>query len=57
MYKQIKFKIMYRVEIAGSWRGNFKTSAEAMDYVDKHARKWRKSWVIKDKWQKVFAQG
>lgn len=48
---------MYRVEIAGSWRGNFKTSAEAMDYVDKHARKWRKSWVIKDKWQKVFAQG
>tara|TARA_B100000287_G_scaffold259014_1_gene243547 strand:- start:256 stop:402 length:147 start_codon:yes stop_codon:yes gene_type:complete len=48
---------MYRLEIAGSFRGNFKTPTEAMAYVDKHARPFRKSWIIKDSFRKVYAQG
>ena len=48
---------MFRLEIAGSFRGNFKTSAEAMAAVEKWARPFRKSWVIKDSFTNVFAQG
>lgn len=49
--------IMFKVNIEGSFRGSFGTSAEAMAYVDKFARPFRKSWEIIDNFGKVFAKG
>lgn len=48
---------MYRLEINGSYRGHFKTPAEAMEAVDKWARPFRHSWKITDGFNKVYAQG
>ena len=48
---------MYRLEIAGSFKGLYKTPAEAMAQVDRFARPFRKSWKITDKFRKVYAQG
>ena len=48
---------MFRLEIDGNFRGNFKTASEAMAAVDKFARPFKKRWVILDKWRKVYAQG
>ena len=48
---------MYSLEIAGSFRGNFKTPKEAMVYVDKHARPFGKPQVIKDRFTLVYAKG
>ena len=35
----------------------FKTPAEAMAYVEKHASPFKHKWVITDRFQKVYAQG
>ncbi len=48
---------MYKLKIDGIFRGNFKTPAEAMEVVAKHARPYKKSWIITDAFNKVFAQG
>lgn len=47
---------MYKVKIKGVFRGNFKTAAEAMQYVEKHAMPWKNSWEILDKFNKVYAK-
>ena len=48
---------MYKLTIGGIFKGHFKTPAEAMAEVDKWARPFRKSWVITDGFNKVYAQG
>jgi hypothetical protein len=48
---------MYKLEINGSFRGHYKTPGEAMVDVDKWARPFRHSWVIRDPFGKVYAQG
>lgn len=48
---------MYRLTINGAYRGNFKIPAEAMAYVEKHARPFKHNWEIKDPFRKVYAQG
>lgn len=48
---------MYKLTINGSFRGNFKTPAEAMAAVDKWARPFKHKWVITDGFNKVYAQG
>jgi hypothetical protein len=48
---------MYKVYISGTFRGHANSPAEAMAIVEKWARPFRKSWVIKDQFNKVFAQG
>lgn len=48
---------MYKLKIDGIFRGTFKTPAEAMEAVDKWARPFKKSWVITDGFNRVFAQG
>jgi hypothetical protein len=55
----LKQRIMgfYKLEIDGSFRGHFKTPAEAMAAADKWARPFKKRWVIKDPFNKVYAQG
>lgn len=48
---------MYKVKVNGAFRGHFKTVSEAMAYIEKHARPFRHSWEIIDRFQKVYAQG
>ncbi|MFN5633353.1 MAG: hypothetical protein ACK49D_01645 [Flavobacteriia bacterium] len=48
---------MYKLTIAGVYKGHFKTPAEAMAEVDKWARPFKKNWVITDGFGKVYAQG
>lgn len=55
--RNLKFKIMYKLTINGFYKGHFKTPAEAMAEVDKWARPHKKSWVITDGFNKVYAQG
>lgn len=48
---------MYKLEIGGVFHGLFKTPQEALAEVDKWARPFRKSWVVKDPFGKIYAQG
>lgn len=48
---------MYELKINGSYRGSYKTPAEAMVEVDRSARPYKASWVILDPYKKVYAQG
>jgi hypothetical protein len=48
---------MYKLTIDKNFRGNFKTPAEAMAAVAKYARPYKKSWIITDAFNKVYAQG
>lgn len=48
---------MFSVYIRGSFSGHFKTAAEALQYVEKHARPFRASWEIKDGFNKTYAKG
>jgi hypothetical protein len=48
---------MYKLEINGSFRGNFQTVAEAMAEVEKSARPFGDHWVIYDTFGSVFARG
>ena len=48
---------MYKLEINGGFRGNFKTPAEAMAMVDKHARPFKCRWKITDAFNEIYAQG
>ena len=53
----LKLRTMYKLEINGSYKGRFKTPAEAMEKVDKLARPFKHSWKITDRFNKVYAQG
>jgi hypothetical protein len=48
---------MCRLEINGSYRGSFKTPAEALAKVDQWARPFRSKWKILDPYGKTYAQG
>ena len=48
---------MYRVNINGTFSGAFETAAEAMAYVDKHAKPYGLRWEILDNYNNIYAQG
>jgi hypothetical protein len=48
---------MFSLEINGAFRGHFTTSDEAMAAVDRWARPYQASWVIYDRYGKVYSQG
>ena len=48
---------MYKVEINGSFSGNFSTAHEALAHVEERARPYGHRWVIYDPYGKTYAQG
>lgn len=50
-------EFMYKLYINGAFRGNYQTPEQAMVDVQKWARPHGHSWVIKDPFNKIYAQG
>lgn len=46
----------YKVYVNGRWTKEFKTASEAMAYIEKRVKPFRKSWKILEPSGKVFAQ-
>lgn len=48
---------MYKVYIAGVFRGQSQDLSEVMEIVDRWARPFKKNWKILDRFGKVYAEG